>query len=469
MTDVELKSKAVRGAAWGGVSSIVLRMGSLVVGIVLARILTPEQFGVYAVALTVQSILMTVADLGLSADLIRSEEPEKIAPTVATLGMVSGAVTTALAIASSGFVAQVLGSEAAAPAIAVLALTLFLAGVSIVPYAMLLRRFQQRELFWIGVVDFVVSTVVTLLLVFAGFGVMGLAIGRVSAQVVSSALQFVLAKERPRYGLDRERVRPVLAFGLPIATANLLAWGLLNVDNIVLVRIAGATALGYYVLAFNISNWPMSALSQSVRAIALPYFSRTDDASSSLARVTALGWAGALPAGAVLAVVSAPLISVLYGERWLTSAPVLSALGVFGALRVLFDIFNGFLYARGHARPVLWVQIAWLLALVVGMVLATTSFGIVGAAWVHVVVALVVILPMYLIALRRCGVRLGALLRGAVWPTVATVPAFAVAGLAVALIGSALPALLVGGFAAVAVYLAVVWRWGKRELRAMSA
>ncbi len=62
-------------------------MGGLVVGIVLARLLAPEQFGVYAVALTVQSILITVADLGLSADLIRSDEPERIAPTVATLGL----------------------------------------------------------------------------------------------------------------------------------------------------------------------------------------------------------------------------------------------------------------------------------------------------------------------------------------------------------------------------------------------
>ena len=65
------------GIAWSGAANLVLRIGSLVVGICLARLLSPEHFGVYGVALIVQTILMSLADLGLSADLIRSDEPER--------------------------------------------------------------------------------------------------------------------------------------------------------------------------------------------------------------------------------------------------------------------------------------------------------------------------------------------------------------------------------------------------------
>jgi len=462
-----LRSRATRGAAWSGVSTIVLRLGGLVVGIVLARILTPEQFGVYAIALTVQSILITVADLGLSADLIRSDKPERIAPTVASLGLLSGAVMTGITVASSTAIAGLLGSTAAAPAIAVLSFTLLLAGATVVPYAMLQRRFQQREMFFVGVADFVVSTTVTLLLVALGLGVLGLAIGRVTAQIVSSAMQFGFARVVPRYAIDRSVVRPVLAFGLPIAAANLLSWALLNVDNIVLVRVAGAAALGYYVLAFNISSWPMSALSQVVRSISLPYFSRTGSGSEGLASVVAVAWAGALPAGAVLAALSAPLIEVVYGAKWLPAAPVLAALGLYGSLRVVFDIFAGFLYARGLSRPVLWVQIVWLVVLVVGMILATRAFGIVGAGWVHVVVAVLVILPAYAIALRSAGVRFRSILRAAWWPTVAAIPAVGVAIAARVMIGNPVFAVLVGGFGAVVVYLLVSWPWLRHHVRAL--
>lgn len=460
-----LVGRAARGAAWSGVSTIVLRLGGLVVGIVLARLLAPEQFGVYAVALTVQGILITVADLGLSADLIRSDEPERIAPTVATLGLTAGTLTAAATAASSMGLASLLDSPQAGPAIAVLSLTLLLAGGTVVPFAMLQRRFQQRELFFVGVADFVVSTTVTLLLVALGFGVMGLAIGRVAAQVVSSALQFLLARVVPRFSIDRTVVKGVLAFGLPIAAANLLSWALLNVDNIVLARVAGATALGYYVLAFNISSWPMSALSQVVRSIALPFFSRSQGGTHAFAVVAAVAWAGALPAGTVLAALSFPLIDVLYGERWLPGAPVLAALGLYGSLRVAFDISAGYLYSQGRSRPVLWIQIVWLVALVAAMVAATQAYGIQGAGWAHVVVAVVVILPAYLIALKLTGVKLGELARIAWLPTAATIPAVAAAVVATLFISAPVGALLVGGSAALVVYAALIWPWLRKQLR----
>jgi PST family polysaccharide transporter len=460
-----LRSHAVRGAAWSGVSTIVLRMGGLVVGIVLAHILAPEQFGVYAVALTVQSILITVADLGLSADLIRSDNPDRIAPTVATLGLASGLVMGLVTIAGSSSLALLLGSPAAAPAISVLAVTLILSGATVVPYGYLQRRFQQREMFFVGVADFTISTVVTLVLVASGFGVLGLALGRVAAQLVSSAMQFLLARIKPRYSIDRAVVGRVLAFGLPIAGANLLSWALLNVDNIVLARVTGATLLGFYVLAFNISGWPMSALSQVVRSISLPYFSRAPSGKDQLPGLTAIAWAGALPVGAVLAALSSPLIEVVYGVTWLPAAPVLAALGLYGSLRVVFDIFAGYLYARGRSRPVLWIQIIWLVALTAGMIFATRMYGIIGAAWVHLFVAFVVILPAYGLALRSSGARIGPFLRSAWWPTLATIPTAGAALLARGFIPDALPALLVGGFASLAVYAVLVLPWLRRRLR----
>lgn len=462
-----LGARATRGALWSGVNTIVLRLGGLVVGIVLARLLTPEQFGVYAVALTVQAILMTVADLGLSADIIRTEDPDRIAPTVATLGLVSGGLLTLAAALSAGPLAEAMGSPAAGPAIAILSITLLLGGLTVVPYGMLQRRFQQRELFLMGAVDFVISTTVTLALVAVGFGVLGLAIGRVAAQVVSSVLLFVLARVRPRFGIDRSQLRPVLAFGLPIAAANLLSWALLNVDNVVLARVAGATALGFYVLAFNVSNWPMSALSQVVRSIALPYFSRIERPADGLPHVVSFAWAGALPAGAVLALLSAPVIEILYGARWLPAAAVLAALGLYGGLRVVFDVFAGYLYSQGRSRPVLWVQLSTLLLLTATMIVAVNLWGIVGAGWAHLVVGVVVILPAYLLVLHRSGVAVGPILRATVPPTLAVLPAAAVALGARMLLSEPISALLVGGAGFGVVYVLVLGPWLLRRIRTL--
>lgn len=426
----DLGHQVRRGLAWSTLNNVALRAGTFAVGVVLARLLTPDQFGVYAVAFTVQAVLVTLADLGLSADLIRQPDPDRHAPTVGTLGLVSGVLLTATMAASSHALASLLGSPAAAPVIAALSLTLALAGAGVVPYAYLQRRFQQKALFAIALVDVIISTTVTIgLVTLADWGPMALAAGRVAAQTVTLVLLFVLSRTRPRYAVQRDLVGPVLRYGAPIAAANMLSWALLNLDNVVIVRVAGTTALGLYVLAFNISNWPMSVIGQVVRSIALPAFSRSTG-QRSLERAVALTWGLALPAGAALAALATPLVVVVYGARWHDAVPALVALALFGSLRVVFDLAVAYLLAGGASGAVLVVQVLWFFTLIPAMIVGTRSHGIAGGGWAHLIVSVLVILPAYAVCLRRAGVAIAPLGRALVPPLVAAAPAAAAGYLA---------------------------------------
>lgn len=463
-------SDVKRGLAWSSLSNLVMRAGTFAVGIALARLLTPDQFGVYAVALAVQGVLMTLADLGLSADLIRSSDPERRAPTVGTLGLVSGTSMAVIMALTAAPLANMLGSPESADAIALLSLTLALAGAGVVPFAFLQRHFRQKDLFVIGVVDFLVSTTITIGLILAGWGVLSLAVGRVVAQSVTLVLQFRFAGVRPRYGIDRAILGSVMLFGAPIAGANMLSWAVLNVDNIVIAKVAGPMALGFYVLAFNISNWPMSAIGQVVRSVSLPAFSRTRENPHdvSLVRGAALTWAFALPAGALLAVLAPPLINVVYGTQWSPSAPVLAALALFGALRVVFDLFASFLLAHGASRTVLLVQVLWFAALVPAMVVATGTFGIQGGAWVHLVMGIAVILPLYLVAVRSRGTHILRLLGACVPPTLAAAPAVFGAYIVSNVFDSSLTSFLLGGVTGALIYGSLVFGWLKRAVQETS-
>lgn len=460
-----------RGVAWSTLNSIALRGGTFVVGVVLARLLTPEQFGVYAVALTVQAVLMTLADLGLSADLIRHSNPERRAPTVGALGLLSGSLLAVVMAASSPMLATMLGSPDSAGVLAVLSVTLAFAGAGVVPFALLQRQFRQKTLFGIALVDFVVSTVITVALVMAGWGAMGLAVGRVVAQLVTLVLQFRLAGVRPSYRIDRSVARSVLHFGAPIAGANMLSWALLNLDNVVIARVAGPTALGFYVLAFNISNWPMSVIGQVVRSVALPGFARHQGAQSGavLSRGAAVTWGLALPAGMALAVLAAPLVHLVYGSKWDESAPVLAALGLFGALRVVFDLVVAFLLAQGASMKVLLIQVLWFLTLIPAMIIATRSHGIVGGGWAHLIVGVGVIVPAYAFALVGSGGDLRGLLAAAWPPLAAALPAAGVAALAVNRLDHPLLQLVLGGVVGLLVYAALLGRWLRRAIALSTA
>jgi lipopolysaccharide exporter len=458
-----------RGLAWSSVNSLVLRLGTLLLGIVLARLLAPEDFGVYAIALTIQSILVTLADLGMSVDLVRARDPARRAPTVATLSLVSGALLALAMSLTAKPIAAAMDAPDAAPVIVVLSWTLVISGAGVVPYAQLQRNFQQRELFACSVVEFATGTALTIGLILSGMGPMALAIGRVVAQCATTSLQFVLARVRPHFGFDRDIARSALAFGVPLAGANLLSWAVLSVHNVAIAGIAGTAALGLYVLAFNVSSWPMSAIGQAIRGVSLAGFSRASrdrEGDGGFALALSLSWAAGLLVGVLLAALAQPLVVSLYGSRWSTSASILAALGIFGALRVALDVIATFLLAKGTTRAVFYVQALWFLTLIPVVVVATYWKGVEAAGWSHLAVAAIVVLPAYALALRRVGVPLRSLV-GAMWlPAVAAVPTWCVAHAAATQVQRPLLGLAVGGLAGCAVYVAVCYRWLRRLLPA---
>src|SRR5690349_23968377 len=116
-----------RGLAWGIVNSITMRMATLAIGIVLARLLTPDSFGAFAVALVIQTILINFADLGMSADLIRNPEWRHRVPTVSSISLVAGGLLSTAMILAAPTLATSLGSAQAAPVIALMSLSLVIA------------------------------------------------------------------------------------------------------------------------------------------------------------------------------------------------------------------------------------------------------------------------------------------------------------------------------------------------------
>lgn len=463
-----LGGRVRRGLMWSLLNSTTLRFGTLVTGIVLARILAPEDFGIYAIALTVQMILQNFSELGLSADLVRHGDIDKRGPTIATLSVIASSILVAIMFFTAGPVASGMGSSAATPVIQLMSVTLLLAGLGVVPYSHLLREFMQAKLFAIDATSFVLTTGITISLAVAGFGPMSLAIARVIAQIVTTTLQFVLAKKRFRIGWDPAVARTGLRFGFPLAVAGLLAIVLLNLDNILVGHLAGAVVLGFYVLAFNISSWPTTVIGTAIRAVAMPAFAqRADDEGrpdqTTLVEMTKLTWAAALLIGAGLVVLAKPTIELLYGSRWLPAAAALAGLGAFGALRVVFDLWVAYFTADGKAGALLWTQAAWIVTLAPVMYVSIQGYGLAGAGWAHFVVAFAAMLPFYLVAMRRAGVATMPLLKAFVVPALVVVPAGVIAAFVVSTLSHPFLQLLAGGAVLTVLYAAAVWPWLRRQ------
>ncbi|WP_250002928.1 oligosaccharide flippase family protein [Actinoplanes sp. M2I2] len=458
--------KVKRALAWSTVNNVVLRVSNLAVGILLARLLSPEEFGVFAVAMTALAIVMALADLGMSADIVRHGVQGR-AGTVTTISMVTSALLTAGMWLAAGPVSDAMGSPQAAPVVRVMSLTLLLSGLSVVPYAIMQREYRQSAQMGLDTTSFVLGTALTVGFVLLGMGAMALALSRVIAQAVVTVFQFILTRTRPVFGFDRGVTGQLLVFGVPLAAANVLSWVVMNAGHLTVGAVAGTVMLGLYTLAFNISTWPMSALGMAIRVVALPAFAGTrDDArrADGFVAAAALTWGVALLVGVGLSALAPVIVPLLYGERWSPAAAALAGLAVFGALRVLFDLIATFLIAVGASRPVLVVQAVWLVVLLPAVIVGQREFGLAGTGWAQVIVCAVLVLPLYAVFLRRHHVPLGTFALRLLAPALLAVPAVLAGRWAVTVVSGAFPRLLLGGAVTAAVYVVPLLPWLRRRL-----
>ncbi|MEU2775361.1 lipopolysaccharide biosynthesis protein [Streptomyces sp. NPDC007162] len=422
VTAPSLGRKVRSAARWSLVNTVVMRLGNFATGILLARFaLGPAEWGVYGIAQTVLLVLLSANELGVGLAIVRWEgDARRFAPTVLTLSTLSSGLLYVALFATAPAVAGLLGSPHAAGVLRVMCLCVLIDGVAQVPAGFLTREFAQGKRMIIDALNFVVSTAVTLLLAFAGWGAMSFAWGAVAGNVVTLIGCALAAPGTLRFGWDAGQARALLRFGLPLAGASMLALAVVNVDTMVVGATLGNVSLGFYVLAFNISGWPVRIISEAARRVSFAGFSRLAGSPQALARgfSRALGVliTGTVPLCVLLAGLAEPVIRLVYGGRWVPAAAALPWLMALGLIRIGGELAYDCLVAIGQRRSLFLVQGLWLAALVPVLLVAAHLNGIVGVSQGHVLVAGGLVVPVFLVALHRGGIGLGRIARACAWP-----------------------------------------------------
>jgi len=404
-----LAERASRAFGWSFASNAVARLGSVPITIVLARLLGPHGYGTFAVALVALTAVLSFNNLGVNMAVVRWQgDPAEIVPTVTTLSVGCSLVTYGGCFLAAPAFASGMGAPAAADVIRVLALNVVLDGFTATPVAIMQRCFSQNRKAIADQVYTWLGALLSLALVWDGFGAMGMALGWVIGAAAGTILYWTLCPGRVRFGFDRGRVGELCRFGLPLAGSAIVVFGVTNVDQFVVGHLLGPVALGYYALALNLATWPVNVISWPTRAVVPAVFSRLQHdpqgmGSGFVSMANMLG-SFTLPFCAVVAGTAVPLVGLVYGARWLPAAHVLTWLAAVAALRILFEYVYDFFVVLARTRFLFTVQVVWFVVLVPALVIGTRADGISGAGVSEGAVAAFVVLPWYLGKLGKIGI-----------------------------------------------------------------
>jgi PST family polysaccharide transporter len=434
-------SRAVRGTLWLGLVNLVSKGSQVVVTLVLAATLTEGGLGSVALAVAVVNIGQVIQAMGVYDVIGRTRrDPDRLAGTVLTLSVATGAGLAAVLVAAAAPVAALLGAPDAAPLVRLAAVSLPFTAAGGVQMAVMHRRLDFRRRLLPDAGSAVLGAAVTIVLASAGGGPVALVVGLLCTAVAQPVLGAVVGVP-PRPGWDAGAAREALGWIAVVGPAALVAVLLITVDYLAIGHVLGPAAVGVYSLAFRIAWVPYIMVAVVLAGVAFPVYARLvrggdraalPSATARFTRATLVLTGGLYLVTALLA----DRVSLL-GARWAPAAPVLVLLCAYGLAISLLQSWYQVVKAAGHARRYLLLEVTHLVLLGAALVLVTRH-GMVAVAVAQVAVAwLVVVLTWWTLTRLALAVPLAELAGMAAAVLGAAVPCVAVAVLSGLLFGQA--------------------------------
>lgn len=430
----ELARTGVRGAAWQGLAFASGKLIVLATTIVLARLLSPQEYGLVALALVLMSYAETIADAGVAQALVYLPRTGIIARSALLISVLLGLALASAAVLAAPLIARLFNLPDVAPLVQVLGLSVLATSCGAVPEALLRRDLLFKQLTAAPVIRAATMGTITLLLAFGGHGAWSLAVGTAAGSVAYAATCWFLVRGRAPWQIWRvgkDALRANMKYGAPVAGSNLLARLIFDVDYLIIGLLLGAQALGFYTLAFRLPEALILNIFFVLSTVLFPLYAqvrsdpeRLRDGYLKSVQIQSLY---GVSAGVGLAVLAPILIPLLFGEKWMDAVLPLVFLALYAAARSLGAGANDVYKALGRPGLSIGISVVRIVILVPALLVAT-QWGIIGVACAQLVVAVLFACGMQAVAAKVIQIRARRLWR-AVVPGLVCGAAVAVAGL----------------------------------------
>lgn len=387
-----LKKQAVGAAFWSGTDVLLRQSIQFIVTVVLARLISPADFGTVAALGLFMGLANVLMDGGFSIALMRDLQASHTDESTVFWLNVGAAVLLALLLtAAAPRIATYFGMPKLVTLTPAFCVTIVLSSLSSVQTTLVAKHLQFRRLALVNTTASLASGALAIVLALAGYGVWALAGRAVVLAAATTAMLWIVQQWRPLWTFNRASMHKLFSFGGYHLAASLLDMFHGRLYTLILGRWFGARELGYYGNADGTQQLPSQFLSGLLSRAALPMLARAAHEPSTLRRGMQLALRGTMLVNAPLmlgmAATSDLLVQTLFGTSWLPAAPILAILSFAGILYPVHAFNVQVLLACGHSDLVFRIGIMKAVTGIL-LLLAAAPFGMVGIAWSQVAMSI---------------------------------------------------------------------------------
>ena len=402
---IDRAGRAVGLNLCGNLASVLLALG---LGIVLARLLRPSEFGMYGVGLGIVTIAEVIGSCGMLQAIVQRKN---LTPEDETAGMflqTSGALVLGTGLLLSGPAFQRFFQMPGLASLVQLQSAVLLANaLGLVPTSRLTRRLHFGRLAIVEISARSFGGLISILLAFKGHGALALTFGSIVTGTLRSAGAWMLAPGRIAVALRLQSIKNLLGFGTGVLLIRICNDFAHRVDVLIIGRQLGAELVGLYQRAFQLVTIPLYQITNAANQVLFSTMSKIQDDDCRFRKgylgTLGLSTIAAFPVLTVLWTTSDLLVPLLYGPMWRGAVPILSSLAIVGFLRIANNPNGLVTQARAQVMAEAMRQTAFMVSIAL-FVFIGTFFGVQGVVVGIGLASLVFLVMMTRLALRVSGV-----------------------------------------------------------------
>ncbi|SDH63222.1 lipopolysaccharide biosynthesis protein [Nitrosomonas sp. Nm132] len=385
-----IREQALTGLKWTAGGKLAGQIITWGITLIVIRLLTPEDYGLLAMATVFVAFMLLLAEAGLAPALVQKQELDEaslrqVFAIIILVNLILLAILNLLAPAIAGF----FGDERLIPILHVLSLQFLITTAATIPEVLLYRELKFKNLSLIQLTASIAGSVLTLAMAFAGYGVWALVFGNLFGAIWKAVVLNALAPFHllPKFSL--RGMRNFLSFGGNITLSRLLWFFLTQIDVIIVGKLLGKEMLGFYSVAMHLASLPVQRVSVIVSEVAFPVFSKIQNdreqfRSFVLKAIRVLSLI-AFPVLWGISSIANEIVLLFLGQKWQSAVLPLQLLTLMMPFRMIANFLPSAINAL--SRPDIGVKNAFLASIVMPIAfLIGSQWGIVGVAlaWVTV-------------------------------------------------------------------------------------
>lgn len=362
MAEPNLKSSAVNGALWTALEKIVRQGVQFVIGIILARLLLPEDFGMVGMLAIFIAIAQAFANSGLQGALIQKKNStDTDCSTIFYFNLVVSVVCYLILFVTAPWIGDFYSMPVLADVLRVSAFSIVIISLSAVHNTRLTKALRFREQSIVSVVSMIVSGVTGLLLAYRGWGVWALVFQTLMGQLMTTLLLIGISRWWPRWEFSMQSFRQLWGFGSRILCSSLINTVYTHLYTLVIGKAFSPITVGYYNRGNQFALLPIQTMTDMTVKINFPILSKIQDDDEQLLRAYKKLLTVPLfllyPLLTGMAVLGEPFILLLIGEKWLPCVLIMQILCIGYMFSPLTYINLNLLYVKGRTDLVLKLEL----------------------------------------------------------------------------------------------------------------